>query len=267
MFKELKYKALKALVNTIGQTSNGLQLCTKYGFTSGKMLDYIYQNEPSGKYFIGKLIDSIFIRHVGWEVIRTRKNNLSSALKTAIVFLLTDKQDVFVVDVASGPAKYILDTMDNFRNENVSAICRDIDKRWLEEGKINADLLNLDNIEFLLGNALEDSSFKELEKVPNIMVSSGFYDWITDDETVKKSMQLIYNNLSDGGYFVFTNQSGHVDLEMVSKVFNDFNNNPLEMKIRSAELINGWAKEIGFKIVETKSDKQGYYSVTLAQKK
>ncbi|HBG49151.1 MAG TPA: hypothetical protein DDW90_06555 [Cyanobacteria bacterium UBA9971] len=266
MLKELKFKALKTLVDTIGQTSDGLKLCSQYGFTSGKMLDYIYQNQPSGKYLIGKLIDRIFIRHAGWEVIRTRKNNLVNSLKTAIVLTLTDKNDVFIVDVASGPAKYILETMDKFRNENVFAVCRDIDTRWLEEGKIKAESLGLSNMEFKEGNALEPNSFKELNKIPNIIVSSGFYDWIIDDELVKKSMQIIYNNLPVDGYFVFTNQSDHVDLEMVKNVFQDFNHNPLEMKIRNACLINSWAKEIGFKIIETNSDKQGYYSVTLAQK-
>ena len=264
--KKLKFKVLKTLVNTIGQTSNGLQLCTKYGFTSGKMLDYIYQNEPSGKFFIGKFIDALFIRHAGWEVVRTRKDNLVSLLKTAVVSKLTEKSDVYIVDVASGPAKYILESMDNFRNERVSAICRDIDERWLIEGRAKAEIMGLKNIDFMQGNALEPDSFKELVKTPNIIVSSGFYDWIVDDELVKKSMRIIYDNLPSGGYFVFTNQSGHVDLEMVSKVFSDFNHNPLEMKVRAAGLINGWAKELGFKILETKSDKSGFYSVTLAQK-
>jgi SAM-dependent methyltransferase len=266
MLKELKYQTLKTLVDTIGQTSNGLQLCSKYGFTSGKMLDYIYENQPSGKFFIGKYIDSIFIRHNGWEVIRTRKNNLVNSLEKAIILTLTEKKDVFILDVASGPAKYILEIMDKFRNPKVSAVCKDIDERWLIEGKASAEALKLDNIDFIPGNALEIASFRELEKVPDIIVSSGFYDWITDDELVKKSMKLIYDNLPSGGYFVFTNQSGHVDFEMVSKVFKDFNHNPLEMKIRSADLINGWAKLIGFKIRETNSDNNGYYSVTLAQK-
>lgn len=266
MLKELKFKALKTLVYTVGQSSNGLSLCTKYGFTSGKMLDYIYQNEPSGKNLLGTFIDKIFIRHAGWEAVRTRKNNLVNSLQTAIVSKLTVKEKVLIMDVASGPAKYILDTVNKYKNEDVSAICRDIDTRWLEEGKTKAETMNLKSIKFMSGNALDPDSFKELDKIPNIIVSSGFYDWITDDELVKKSMQIIYENLPNGGYFVFTNQSGHIDLEMVSKVFQDFNHNPLSMKIRDAQMVNKWAKKIGFKIQETKSDKFGYYSVTLAQK-
>lgn len=266
MFKELKYKALKTIVETVGQTSDGLKLCSEYGFTSGKMLDYIYENKPSGKFFIGKFIDAIFIRHLGWEVIRTRKSNLVKGLKSAIVSSLLDKKEVFIVDVASGPAKYILEVMNDYRGENVSAVCRDIDERWLEEGKRNAKDSGLDNIEFIKGNAFDENDFKVLKNQPNIVVSSGFYDWITDDELVKKSFQIIYDNLPKGGYFVFTNQSGHVDLELVSRVFQDFNHKPLEMTVRKADLINGWAKDIGFNIVNTKQDKYGYYSITLAQK-
>lgn len=266
MLKELKYKALKAVVNTVGQTSDGLKLCSEYGFTSGKMLDYIYENKPSGKFFIGKFIDAMFIRHLGWEVIRTRKDNLSKALSSAIVASLLEKKDVFIVDVASGPAKYILEVMNDYKSENVSAVCRDIDERWLEEGKQNARQFGLRNIDFIWGNAFDENGFKDLKKQPNIVVSSGFYDWITDDELVKKSFQIIYDNLPKGGYFVFTNQSGHVNLELVSKVFQDFNHKPLGMTVRNADLVNGWAKEIGFNIVKTEQDKYGYYSVTMAQK-
>lgn len=266
MFKELKYKALKAVVNTVGQTSDGLRLCTEYGFTSGKMLDYIYENKPSGKFFIGKMIDAMFIRHLGWESIRTRKSNLIKGLKSAIEASLSDKKDVFIVDVASGPAKYILEVMNDYKCEKVSAVCRDIDERWLNEGKANAKELGLINIDFIGGNAFDENDFKTLKNQPNIVVSSGFYDWITDDELIKKSFQIIYDNLPKGGYFVFTNQSGHVNLELVSKVFEDFNHKPLEMTVRNAELINGWAKEIGFNIVQTEQDKYGYYSITLAQK-
>lgn len=265
MLKKLQIQVIKTLINTIGQTSNGLKLCTDYGFTSGKMLDYIYQNKPSGKYFIGKILDRMFIRHIGWEVIRTRKNNLVNLLETAIILTLKQKKDVFIVDVASGPAQYILETMNKFKTEKVSAVCRDIDSRWLQEGEKKAESLGLKNIEFKSGDALNPECFK-FSDMPNIMVSSGFYDWITDDELVKRSMQIIYNKLPKGGYFIFTNQSGHVDLELVANVFEDFNHNPLKMKIRDAQEINSWAKKIGFNIIETKSDKLGYYSVTLAQK-
>ena len=265
MLKRFKNVTLKLLVNTVGQTSNGLRLCTNHGFTSGKMLDYIYLNEPSGKYIIGKLIDRIFIRHAGWEAIRTRKTNLVNLLNKAIDLTLREKEEVNILDVAAGPARYILDSLTGFDNR-VSAVCRDIDERWLEEGQKNAFISGLTNIKFEKGDALDTESFKSLNIKQDIIVSSGFYDWIVDDELVKKSMQIIYENLKPGGYFVFTNQSGHIDLNMAQEVFSDFNGEPLRMTTRKAQLMNDWTKELGFTIIETRQDKAGYYSVTLARK-
>jgi SAM-dependent methyltransferase len=257
---------LKLLVDTIGQTSDSLRICKKYGLTSGKHLDYIYQNKPSGRWMIGPWIDRWFIRHPGWESIRARKKYLVSFLSSAIDSVLKNKSEVYIVDVASGPARYILEVLAMYRQQPISVTCRDIDPNWLAEGTENAHKNNLQNIEFVSGDALRADSFLTLTKTPNIMVSSGFYDWIVDDALVKKSMQIIYDRLEKGGYFIFTNQCGHVDLELVASVFQDFNQQPLIMKVRDAQRINTWAQQIGFQILETQTDNLNYYSVTFAQK-
>ena len=98
------------------------------------------------------------------------------------------------------------------------------------------------------------------------MVASGFYDWFNDEDVLKKSMTLIYNALSENGYFVFSVQTGHADLEMTNAVFKDFNNKPLAMAIWSDEKIAEILKEIGFKVVDKKSDKYDNYQVYLAKK-
>jgi SAM-dependent methyltransferase len=257
---------LKFLVDTVGQTSDSLRICKTYGLTSGKHLDYIYQNKPSGRWIIGPWIDRWFIRHPGWESIRARKKYLAGFLSRAIDSVLKRNANVYIVDIASGPARYILEVMSLYREQPVSATCRDIDPHWLAEGTENARKMALRNIEFVSGNALSAESFLALSKTPTIMVSSGFYDWIVDDELVKSSMKIIYDQLEKGGYFIFTNQCGHVDLELVASIFQDFNQQPLIMKVREARQINAWAQEIGFQILETQTDTLNYYSVTFAQK-
>ena len=79
-------------------------------------------------------------------------------------------------------------------------------------------------------------------------------------------MNLIYDVLNENGYFVFSVQTGHVDLEMTNAVFKDFNNKPLEMAIWSDEKIAEILDEIGFKVIGKKSDKYDNYQVYLAQK-
>ncbi len=76
----------------------------------------------------------------------------------------------------------------------------------------------------------------------------------------------MHDILKPGGYFVFTTQTGHVDMRLVTEIFSDFNKQPLRMTVRPANMTNNWVREIGFRVLETKQDKWGYYAATLAQK-
>ncbi|MGL6193191.1 MAG: class I SAM-dependent methyltransferase family protein [Thermoguttaceae bacterium] len=260
----IKYFCLKMLIRTIGKWSDGIRLAMKEGFTSGIMLDYIYKNQSSGKFFFGKIIDKIFLGHIGWEVIRQRKNYLCANLEKAIDLTLASKDSVRICDVAAGPALYITSVLEKYKDKNVSAEIRDIDSRWLEEAKKRADAKGL-KLTYKVANALETGDFT-FDITPDIFVASGFYDWFNDAEMIKKSMRLIYESLPKNGFFVFTNQSGHVALDMTNYLFNDFNHKPLEMVTWDTDLINSWVKEIGFTIMDVKKDEQGYYSNVLAVK-
>ncbi len=269
IIKNVKIALLKLGVNTLGQLSDGIRLATKEGFISGQMLEYIYENQPRGITFLGRYIDKIFIRHPGWQDVRNRRENLMSVLSETIERQFQTKDSVYLCDVASGPAGYIIDTLIRFQNrkdrKRVFAEIRDLDTRWLDEALKKARALGLDTITVRSGNALEKKDFV-FDVTPNVFISSGFYDWMEDDEWVKQSMRLIYDALPVGGEFVFTNQSGHVDLTLTNRVFKDFNHKPLSMKTRPSAVINSWAEEIGFKIQEVKTDLAGHYSVTGAYK-
>lgn len=228
------------------------------------MLDYIYKNEPEGKLFIGKLIDKIYLNHPGWQDVRTRKNNLTLNLKDAVNYVLQEKNEVRICDVASGPARYLLDVLEEFKGKPVSAELRDLDVRWLLEAKETAGKRGLE-VDYRTANALEESDFN-FEKNPDIMVASGFYDWFDDIEVIKKSMRLIYNSLPVNGYFVFSIQAGHVALSLTNKIFKDFNNHQLKMVTWNMEVINSVLKELGFVTVTQRCDEKGHYPVLLVKK-
>ena len=260
----LKLFFMKIAIRLIGSWSDGIRLTKKEGLTSGLMLDYIYKNKPSGKFIIGKMIDKAYLEHEGWRVIRERKDNLCAHLAQAVDLTLQSKNSVRICDVAAGPALYITEVLEKYKNNNVSAEIRDIDARWLEEAKKRADAKGL-NLTYRVANALEKNDFV-FDTTPDIFVASGFYDWFNDAEMIKKSMRLIYETLPENGYFVFTNQTGHVALEMTNYLFEDFNNKPLEMVTWNVALTHSWVKEIGFTIMDTRQDEKGCYSSVLACK-
>ncbi|HEX9897173.1 MAG TPA: class I SAM-dependent methyltransferase family protein [Dehalococcoidales bacterium] len=253
-------------VRTLGQTSDGIRLVTTKGLTSGVMLDYIYQNQPHGRFIIGRWIDRIYLSHRAWEDVRIRKTNLVAFLVDAVAVQRSLNRKPVIVDVAAGSARYILDVKSKSGMEDVSIICRDLDTEALEQGKLNARTLGLTGIQFTTGDALKAESLAEIQPKANIAVSSGFYDWFNEDGLVQKSISLLYDILPSGGCFLFTNQARHVNQEFTQGVFMDLRGQPLRMTMRPAAKLNGWAEAAGFRILKTTGDKDFNYSVTLAQK-
>jgi len=266
-FRRARYAAMRCLLRTIGRASDGVRMVFDHGLTSGTMLDYVYRNRAAGRYLIGPLLDRIFLSHPAWRVIRVRKANLERLLREAIAVQEQLGRNPAILDVASGPARYLLDVLAGGASAGTRAVCCDLDDRALDLGRRGAAERGLaGRVRFVKGDALSAEFLAGLQAAPNIAVTSGFYDWITDDEVVRRSMALLHDRLPGGGCLVFTNQSGHVDLEMVEEVFPDFRGRPLRMVTRPGERVNGWAEAAGFAILRTARDEAGHYSVTLAQK-
>ena len=264
ILENAQISVLKTFVDLFGSLSSGIALAKKEGFTSGKMLDYIYRNEPEGKLFIGKIIDKIYLNHPGWQDVRQRKNNMVLNLKDAVELVLKEKDSARICDAASGPARYIIETLEAFKGKNVTAEIRDLDIRWLLDAKETASKRGI-NLDYRTANALEEADFT-FDIQPDIFAASGFYDWFDDKEVIKKSMTLIYNALPKGGYFVFSIQAGHYALDLTNKIFKDFNNNQLKMVTWDMNIINTILKELGFETVKTRADENGHYPVILAEK-
>lgn len=263
---QLKFALAKIFMRTIGQTSEGIRLCFELGLTSGKILDYIYRHEPQGRWLIGKAIDRAFLNHPGWEAVRIRRKHLEELLIEAIEHLSGQGKAISLIDIASGPASYILSVLERVGKKDLFARCQDLDERWLKEGRAEATRRNFTNVHFEKGDAFHRRTLLSLQPRPNIVVSSGFYDWINEDGKVKESIRIVFDLLEPGGYFIVTNQTAHPNLEFVEAVFQDFDHQPLRMTMRPQEKIRQWLTAVGFMIERTLSDSKGYFSVTKARK-
>ncbi|MFH2033627.1 MAG: class I SAM-dependent methyltransferase family protein [Candidatus Margulisiibacteriota bacterium] len=252
------------VIKTLGRLSKGINMSFKYGFTSGIMLDYVYQNKPEGKLVIGKWIDKQYLQNPGWQGIRRRKENLMTHLNLAVLENRKKGKKSVVLDIASGPARYMIEAIKELGGNDISVVCQDIDERWAKEGQKIAGLEGLNNIRFQAGDAFDLS---KITPEPNIIVSSGFYDWITDEETIKRSVNLVYKKLQKGGKFITTNQCGHLSLDLVKRTFLDFDKNPLIMKTWPLETMNEWLEDAGFTRLVNSMDKWGLYSVTTGEKR
>jgi len=224
----------------------------------------VYRNEPAGVGPLGKLLDRIYLSNRAWQAIRIRRQQLERFLAQAIRDRLDDDGEAFILDVASGPAGYLRDTLAALDERRVEAICWDINDHVLLEGQTRACEAGLQNILFDSGDALDPACFSLLPWSPNVVISSGLYDWMASDDDVRWSMQLIHDALRPGGRLLFTVQSGHQSLPVANGVFGGFDGAPLRMKNRPAPQVHEWAKRIGFTIASAASDEWGCYTVTAA---
>jgi len=263
----LQIKMLKMFVHTVGRRSDGIRIACGDGFTSGRMVDYVYRNQPSGVGPLGKLLDRIYLSNKGWQAVRVRRLHLEQLLESVIRHQLDAFGDVFILDVASGQARYLREALARFVGEKVEALCWDLDDRWLEEGQEAAGQDGLASILYDRGDALDESSFARMPRAPHIVVASGLYEWLEDDRLVRKSLRLIFDALAAGGCFLFTMQTGHVALEMTNEVFPAFDGGALRIKPRPAALVHDWARRAGFEIERTMADDWHYHAVTLACKR
>jgi len=257
MFKKIQSAFLIFFIKTLGRLSTGIRMCFEYGLTSGRMLEYIYEDRAQGKFFIGRIIDRIYLNHPDWQAVRERKDNVKNYIKEVVFDNRKENIPTVILDIAAGYARYILEALREAGQENTEVICLDTEPKYKEEV---SNIFRKEGFSLRYENrSAFDKDFILTLRPPKLIISSGFYDWLIEDNLVENSIKDVYEVLPDGGYFVLTGQGKHPDLELVSKAFSDFRREPLRMKMRSVEQITGFLEKVGFKEITHKSDRWGYY--------
>src|SRR5581483_7425112 len=144
------------------------------GFDSGESLDHVYRNRAEGNTPIGRMIDRIYLDAIGWRGIRQRKANLQQSIRETIGELRAAGTPVFILDVAAGPGRYLLELLAERRGDaNVSAVLRDVSAAALDAGRGLASEMNLSNVRYELGDAFIAGSLASVQPRPNLVIVSG----------------------------------------------------------------------------------------------
>lgn len=266
IFYLLRWPILSLFFRTAGKTSEAIKLGYAQGFDSGQMMDYIYENRPRGRYLVGPLIDRIYLEAIGPRGLRGRRAALTALLVAEIEANRKKGIPTRILDVAGGPGRYLLDALKQAESGDVSAVCRDLDEEGLRRGRELAKAMGVASIQYEAGNALDPQSLATVSPRPNLVVASGFYEILLDDELIKKSMCLIYDLLEPGGAIIFTTQVRHPQLEIIANVLVTREGKPWIMKLRSNETTEGWAREVGFTDLRTTMEREGLYALTVGRK-
>jgi len=258
--KNWYYKFYSLFLRTIGMLSEGIRISYNYGFDSGMIMNYIYRNIPSGRFYIGKVIDRAFLNQVTCKAFR----GIKEIQKNAIKGYLEERngKPTFIVDLASGKADYIYDALRE-TNANVRVLLRDIDETVLKESGAIAQGFNLLNkVSYEVGNALDVEGLKRIYPRPNLVIEVGLYGIIHDDELIEKHFFELRDILNPEA-ILFNVQTYNPQIELIARVLKNGNGERCVWHLRPAELVIGWAEKAGFKEPRVTMDPYGIYAVVM----
>jgi SAM-dependent methyltransferase len=259
------YAALSGAMRSVGRLSAGIDLGFRHGFDSGLMMEYVYDNRARGRGLVGPAIDRAYLSAVGWRGIRQRKEHLKAALTEILAERRAAGRETVIVDLATGTGRYLLETLGEQGEEGVQALLRDLAPAGLEVARRRATELGLRNVRFETGDAFSHAELTAIRPAPDVVVVSGLYEILPDDEMIRPHFGLVRSILADDGALIFTAQPRHPQHKLIARTLVNRDGRPWVMRLRSIETLEAWAREGGFTRFDRRADPWGIFHVITAR--
>lgn len=222
---------------------------------SGINFDHIYKNEAKGYTKLGKIIDRVLLNLPAAKATRYRKEKVIQILKKEINKNEERDKKTRIVDLASGPARYLVELIASNSSDMVEALCLDIDRRSLAHGKrIAGNTPILYKKSNILTIGLHHKKLLENRKWwPNVVIASGFYEYI-DDSSVFLSLKTVKEYLEPSGLFLLITQRDSPNKKLIEKIGVTKNGSKWILFYRNPEVVKKWLIDIGYKEVRYEVD-------------
>ena len=261
-----QFAIARACLRTVGRLSAGVRLGWRAGFDSGVMLDYVYENRPQGVTALGRLIDRAYLGSIGWRGIRLRRRHLEQVLRAVIERMHASGRPVRLLDIASGPGRYLLETLRSLATIPTTARLRDYKSENIMAGRRLAAELGLGNVTYEEGDAFDRAAVARITPRPTVAVVSGLYELFPDNARVLDSLRGLADALEPGGYLIYTNQPYHPQLEFIARVLTNREGQPWVMRCRSQAEMDELVRTAGFEKLGMEIDRWGIFTVSTARR-
>lgn len=262
------WSAMRYLIRIAASVSEGYRIGMDTGFDSGTTLDYVYGNQPSGRNWLGRQIDRIYLNSIGWRGIRQRKLNLHELITWAIEHLREADRPVRIVDIAAGHGRYLLDAIQPFHEHVEHLLLRDYSDLNVAAGQTALKQRKLEHIgQFVKGDAFDKTSLATLSPAPTLAVVSGLYELFPENDGVNESLAGLAEAVPTGGYLVYTNQPWHPQQTLIARALTSHRGNePWVMRCRSQAEMDQLVENAGFQKCQQLVDQWGIFTVSVAQR-
>lgn len=261
----LSSKFTRFVFGTLGRLSKGIALGWEAGFDSGRTLDYVYRNKPSGRLILGWFMDKSYLDSPGWSGIRWRGQMLQRVL--AEVLAKADEKP-HLVDIACGGGRYVLQMLHDHPETAATATLRDYQQPNLDTAKVTSEQLGLtERVTFVQADAFDRSSLASLSPQPSVAVVSGLYELFNANAPVLESLRGLFEALPPGGRLVYTNQPWHPQLKFIAHVLTNREGQPWIMRRRTQAEMDDLVREAGFIKETQETDPAGIFTISVALKR
>lgn len=264
LVNKINYTTQILSMKTLGNLSEGIRIGYKYGFDSGISLDHVYKNKARGWLGLGQVIDFFYINAVGWKGIRARRVHMRESLDNCINQLLKEGRPVRIMDIGSGPGRYLLETAKKFEKHDVKVLLRDYNIDNVNEGKEIAKQLGVTNSEHMQADAFDPESYQKQSFRPNILIVSGLFELFPSNDMVTKAIAGATAILEDRGFVVYTGQPWHPQLEMIAHTLPNREGDKWIMRRRTQKEMDQLFARAGSQKVDMKIDQWGIFTVATA---
>ncbi len=264
LVNKLSYMFQVMSMKTLGTLSEGIRVGYKYGFDSGISLDHVYKNKARGWLGLGQIIDYFYINAVGWKGIRARRVHIREALDFAIQDLIKQGRPVRIMDIGSGPGRYLLETAKKYEKNDVKVLLRDYSIDNVNEGKEIAKQLGVTNSEHMQADAFDKETYQKQAFRPNILIASGLFELFPSNDVVNRAIEGASAILDDKGYIVYTGQPWHPQLEMIAHTLPNREGEMWVMRRRTQKEMDQLFARVGAKKFDMKIDEWGIFTVATA---
>lgn len=261
--QKLSFGLQRFMLNQFGWMSDGMKIGLRYGFDSGVTLDYVYKNIPSGVGMLGKISDKNYLESIGWKGIRQRKVHVIETIREKINQLQREGKAVKILDIAGGPARYLIEIAENF--SDVEVLVRDYQEQNVVQGRALARERGLSNIRYEQSDAFNADNYDRSLYEPNIVIVSGVFELFEENTLIQNAIEGITSIIASDGCLIYTGQPWHPQLEQIAHVLKNHHQDRWIMRRRSQYELDTLFTKNGFIKEGMRIDDWGIFTVSSAR--
>jgi len=255
-----RFAALRTASRAGAHLSRGLEIGYREGFDSSAFMAHVYANRPVGRTHVGRALDRRLLNRRTCEAFRDIRGLAAAGVLDAIdTALAAGVAKPLVVDVAAGPAPYLLDVL--AVRPTARAVLRDIDPHAVRAAAAEAQRRGLGaRVECAVADAFNVAALAAAHPRVDIVLELGLYGIYHDDARVAAHLRELGDQVRPS-QIVCNVQVRNPEIEYIARVWRNHAGEPCVWRLRPCSTIVEWMAAAKYAPVSITRDRHGIYRV------